>query len=379
MSRRQRFQYAVRERSMRELKRSKETYCCLHICLVISLGLFFGLFFGITYPEYLLTNYVETNCKIVSTTTRPNYSCQKSCSSCSKAPNGSPSCSGQINHFQSLNPVLCLTDPNQCAQSGIQCNNGYKCCARLCSSCTSCSGTGTSRSCRTYECNCNCIRSTSRNLCTINCHQVYTAVIGFSFKLKDESDATGFYEHFFDTKVDEADEYLKTFPIDDWMICYYNPDNPNTVLIDGDFFTDWKIAILVIFGVIPLFICLLVYTKLFFEYCVSNMKIKYLWPITISIWVGFIVPLCILLPIKEVGYRINQTDMIISVIVLIIIGNVPFVIRLSLDYCGLVNISDLFKTDKEIPIANAIPIENEQDDLENIQDYDDIQKAVEIS
>ena len=360
MSRRQRLQYAVRERSKRELRRSKETYCCLHIGFIVSLGLFFGLFFGITYPEIKLTDYVETECKIESLYTRTRYLCEKTCSSCSSSENIDPKCSNLINNLQNLNPLMCVVPNNplnpqnngNCPERDVRCNNDYHCCRRICHK------VGNTNVC-------TCSSSVSNHLCYINCRVVYTAQIGFSFLENGSSFKDGLYENFFDTDKTGADNFLSGFDVGDYMTCFYDPQNPNTVLINDDYFTDWKIAILIIFGVLPLFICMVVYTKLLYGF--TSIKKDYLWPITISTWFGVLVPFFILLPIMTRGYKVNKTDMSIAIGVLVIFGNAPFLVKLFIDYSGIKkDNSDKSETSCDHTTLDEVPIENEDPENKTI-------------
>ena len=78
------------------------------------------------------------------------HSCRKSCFGCFHCGFGDPSCSYALLH-------------------GIPgtCCDGYECCSRCCSTCSSCSGSGKSRHCHSYSCNCHCCDFTSNQACSV--------------------------------------------------------------------------------------------------------------------------------------------------------------------------------------------------------------------
>lgn len=346
--------YAIEER----LERIRENYTFLHISFLISLALFFGLFFGLTYPEYLQTKYVETDCTVVAINTKPNYACGKSCSYCGWADRDDPGCHSQIKKFQKLDPFLCDTDPAQCAQSGTTCNNGYKCCQTICQTCMSCTtdrkGTKT---CIPYRCNCYCAVSTHRHRCTINCHQVYTAEIEFSFKLRNNDDASGFYKEYFGKTVENANNFLIKYEIGQVVKCYYDPGSPTNVEIDGDFFTIWKFVILGIFGIFPLLICLMIYTYIAYSFCIHSFS--FVLYLTLSTWFGIVIPFGILIPIAYLGYRTDTKALVISTIIISSLGNIPLLIYSTAKWAP-----KLWQTLRGQYYYNSIPIASEvTDDL----------------
>jgi len=89
---------------------------------------------------------------LVNPTVRCHHtcSCKKTHCSCSSCPGSAPSCSSALSNQQ----------PGACC-------DGYECCQRVCSTCTTCTGSGKKRHCSSHSCHCHCSYSVSDSYCKV--------------------------------------------------------------------------------------------------------------------------------------------------------------------------------------------------------------------
>lgn len=276
----------------------------------------------------LHTSYIEIpECGVVSTDIVTRYECGRSCAGCSETQSNVPTCGARINHFESLDPEKCEAgDSNNCAQNGSPCNGGYKCCATVCQTCRSCHSNGKGgTSCYSYVCNCVCIRSVSRNHCTVSCYQAFSGKLDLIFnKINGEEQRATFIKDF-DRNQQSAQNFIASFPVGKSITCWYNPSDPTQVLIDGDFFTDWKLYVTGFLSILPLFLTLAVMTHFSFRSMVDYFQLDEDLHFYINwwLWIGILLPLAVALPIMEYGYKVDQKSWETTIIVLVVVGNVP--------------------------------------------------------
>lgn len=355
----------LRQRSTKIIRSSRKILgnesICLCISFFVTLSLFMGLFFGLVYPEYLLTKYIPTECYLVSTDVVARYKCGKSCPGCSQSPPDIPTCDSKIKEFELKDPEKCSskavngTGPEHCAISGSECQNGYECCATVCSTCTSCSSSKYGTSCRSYVCNCYCARSVSREYCTVDCYQAYSGKLDLLFNKNDGGEQLSSYLKDFDRDIEGAQNFITNYLVSESFTCYYNPNDPSEILIDGDFFTDWKLYLTGFLGILPLFTVLVILTHISFRNIVdrNQMDEDLHFYINWWLWIGIILPLVIALPIRDYGYRVNQNSWSITIAVLLVLGNLPL-LSIGFYYLWLWFV-EYYKT-KQIP--RAIPLNN---------------------
>ncbi|TFK73396.1 hypothetical protein BDN72DRAFT_761725 [Pluteus cervinus] len=245
------------------------------LCLTpISLVLFFPLFFKLNYPEIIRHGWPITRCHILQSEIIPRYCCEAQCKTdCSTAPSGAQQCSSLISSIDSgFSPTACAANSSACPSGvGGACDGGYYCCSdccQTCSSCTnSCSGTpsicSTSciPSCTTYTCNCYCCSSTPHQSCTLSCPSCFSVQLNLTYyttKLALESTT---YTQDFKKDNTAADNFLQAHLANSTSTCFYNPKDLTQVSFDVSF-TAWKWAITAVFGMLPLFVCILGFTYL---------------------------------------------------------------------------------------------------------------------
>ncbi len=324
----------LRQQSKRIVRSSRKVLndeaSCLSCSFCVSLILFMGLFFGLVYPEILLTNYIEVpECGTVSTDVVSRYECSYSCPGCSEAPPGVSTCNSKVSQFESLDPEKCgAGDSNHCVENGASCHAGYECCATICQTCRSCSSSPKGGiSCYSYVCNCVCISSVSREHCNVNCYTAYSGKLTLFFNKIDGEEQQSHFLKDFDKDIQGAQDFIANYTVGKSITCWYNPDNPSQVLIDGDVFTDWKLYVTGFLGILPLFLTLVVATHFTFRSIVDSFKMDEDLHFYINwwFWIGIILPLVVALPIMEHGYEVNQEAWKITIIVLLSLGNVPII------------------------------------------------------
>lgn len=237
-------------RSFRELTPIQQrNFCersCLCVLIFVSVPLFFGLLFGFMWPEVRRAGFTQTTCTITSVDVLYHYECWKSCS-CDST-DLEKTCDSVIGYDQSLDPKKCLSDSgssnvtkSQCPIENESCNGGYKCCSRRCTTINKVT-------------TCLCSSSVSNSFCVVNCQVKYTGAL--NVKLKENA---AIILQDFQTDLTAATEFTQFYNTKHTFTCYHNPLNGrplavNEVVLSRDY-TEWKIAIFVIFGVFPFFLC----------------------------------------------------------------------------------------------------------------------------
>ncbi|RIB20358.1 hypothetical protein C2G38_2179520 [Gigaspora rosea] len=251
---------------------------CYIISLVIALSLFFGLFFGLGYPEIQKAGYYPTACTIKNETIKSRYCCYRECdiTTCRNATSSSPSCSSLESRWNAFSPTQCaavlLANNSQniddyCPNYGSQatCDNGYYCCDKCCSTCTSCTPGG---SCNTYACNCSCCDSTNHQSCQIRCPECYTVELIMQYPLWGGGIITSNIYMDYDHDVTGAQNFLSVNPVESKVRCYYNPENPLQVLLS----VDYSVKTWVLVGISYIFWVSEILTNLFYK--ISNKEKK---------------------------------------------------------------------------------------------------------
>ncbi len=218
--------------------------CFGSLCSLVCLGWALGVFFGLNYPEIRRnTAFVQTNCTVrFPSRVVPYRYCSKSCSYCTDAPWGAPTCGQQAALDQSIDKY----DQSAATEARIEgpCDYGYKCCYEHCDTCRRCScsrrrrllgdaadateeeeeeeeeeteaggevvypgptapqgeirallsrrrqatavqrrnlkKSGCTTTCSTYRCNCYCVTSTYHQECTYSCRPHYETQVQISF------------------------------------------------------------------------------------------------------------------------------------------------------------------------------------------------------
>jgi len=268
---------------------------CSIILIVITCSLFFGLFFGLIYPEIVINMYYPTRCTIITAKIVPRNCCLVDCSGCSTAPASQSSCTDIKTYAEnSLHPDQCSTNNTEQCFATQNCSNGPKCCARICSTCMSCSGSKV-RTCTSYACNCICAHSTPNINCVISCNICY----GVFTTVKYNNITASRLENF-DQDLQKANTwFLEHNDPDILRTCWINPNNQSDFLWNVGY-TSWKWVIFSIFGALPLFLNLWFFTYLF----IKKFNNEIAFSGSMSIWIGLILPFVILLPIytNSVGY-----------------------------------------------------------------------------
>lgn len=228
---------------------------CGGVCLtLIPLSLFFGLFFGLNYPEIRQFDFVPTTCTTLYTAILPRYCCRKDCDGCGAAPTGASRCSAAIQTFENINPTDC---GDACPVNGSPCNNGYKCCATVCSTCRTCTTSSDHvTKCTSHVCNCHCVSSVSNQQCTVTCDQCYTSSIYLTYRGNTGEDRTYTHQTDFSTNRQGAENMNEKYHNGTSYACYYDPNNVDKLTLDAPSYTPWKWAITTLFGILPLLIIL---------------------------------------------------------------------------------------------------------------------------
>ena len=184
--------------------------------------------------------------------------------------------------------------------------------------------------CSYYPCNCHCYSYTNNILCEINCEMEFTSFFLIRFKKESgEEYEIGENKKFFGKDIVKASEYLHKLKVNETFNCYYDPffkKNDITmrnILIDNNFWDTKNSILFFIFGIIPLFCCLLIDTFFLIKKFIKNEKEVYL--LTFTFWFGVIIPLIIVLPIAKLGL-VNRKAWEIFFYVLLSIGNLPFIV-----------------------------------------------------
>jgi hypothetical protein len=210
----------------------------LKVAVAISLlALVFGIFFGCVYPTILDRQFFqETTCVSLNFTRAEYRACEIQGCSCSECPLTFYSiCDMDQFRFQSVNRSSCC--------------GGSQCCATCCDTCsyTTCSGSGSSRSCttHTYSCNCRCCSAVSHTTCAYVCGQ------------KNDFDVT-----YFVTATNGTFHYSTTCGIERWDCvqgveteydfgttwpCWYDTRNPDRVRFSP--VASYNIAAIVFVGI----------------------------------------------------------------------------------------------------------------------------------
>ncbi|KAJ7110644.1 hypothetical protein C8R44DRAFT_800384 [Mycena epipterygia] len=246
-------------------------YKFFRVFLAVSLALFFGLFFGLNYPEIVRHGWPLTRCTVLSSEIATRYCCETSCStgSCQSAPGGSPQCSSVISSIDSgYSPSACASNSSSCpSQSGSVCDGGYYCCNTCCQTCQSC----TSRYTKHWnKCNCYCCSSSSDLYCTLSCPICYKVDLQLLYSSRDGESHNVSYVQDFSKDVNSADNFLNRHLANSTSFCNYNPKDESQVLFDVSF-TAWKWAITAVFGILPLFVALSLFTYFLLVLPCSNL------------------------------------------------------------------------------------------------------------
>ncbi len=142
------------------------TYFC------ISFAIFMGLFFGIVHQDIqTIRETIEGTCSILNYTVTPFRCCENNGCSCSE-------CTANITCPSAL---ISLTE-GQCCGSPACCREQCDTCSRRETYACACTLHGCRRCTRTvhFPCNCRCVDSVNREICTIicgTCHNI-EAIIG---------------------------------------------------------------------------------------------------------------------------------------------------------------------------------------------------------
>jgi hypothetical protein len=234
---------------------------CIVILLLISLislGLFFGLFFGFFYSD---TN-VPTICTLKNSTIVTNYCCHSSCPSCENLNDKDiqisnstiNSCSQTINDIQQQNPLTFNYQNDQ----ALLCNGGYHCCNQVCDTCPICNTINNVMICSYYDCDCRCVKSVNNLRCRVYCNQCYTVHTIVEYYAYTELIVSNI-DYYFSTDLDQATKKLESLESNSRNVCFYNKNNPK-IVTDDNSIPPWKIAIMTIFGIVPLFACVCIIT-----------------------------------------------------------------------------------------------------------------------
>lgn len=268
----------------------------LGITTVVSFSIFCGTFFGLNYKEIDVNeNFILTSCLVYNKKIESRYCPKVDCGGCDQRGYLYPYCHDLNVKYSNLDPQKCVEDPSQCANRTL-CNNGYYCCSECCSTCTSCSGSGSSRSCHSYSCNCFCCSSTPSRTCTIYPNICYNAVLSLNYSTPEDESISSFFIKDFETDLTKAEQFIQGFTLYDSYKCYYDPDQFYDVRFSVDYTTGYWV-VTGIFAFVFL-MCLIFWSHILLlkidEYSRFNWHV---WCVTLFLWFGFLIPVCLFLPL----------------------------------------------------------------------------------
>ncbi|KAJ3276226.1 hypothetical protein HDV01_005674 [Terramyces sp. JEL0728] len=297
-----------------------ERQICWIICFAVSLSIFLPVFLIYNLPEIERASYTPSTCTFKNSTITTKYCCSVTCTSCSESPSNIKECGSLVDIYNSRNPSNC-SSTNSCAVDGEMCYGGYKCCTTCCQTCKSCStscdskGNNCKESCTSYDCNCYCCSDVNHLLCNVNCPICYTVVADVSFILSSGSLKNGTVtQDMGPNNSHDAQSFLDTHKSGFQQTCYYNPKDPNTVLLDISYTpSKW---VWFAFGTLPLFV-----TLVYGSYIVlDEMQASYIPSNMWFIWVGIVFPIVIFLPIRIWGILDYTGTRVFTFLICILVG-----------------------------------------------------------
>jgi hypothetical protein len=334
------------------------------VCFAVSAALWLGLFFGLNYPEIVVHDtYKSTHCTVVNSTMQMRYCCEKTCA-CTECINSNlPTCSSMLSAANNKSVYDCQSSINGSCPVVGGCCSGPKCCSQCCSTCKSCSG----GKCSTYSCNCRCCSSVKSEFCQVTCPLCYSVevVVEYMYPVSgsqnvstsrnvssifdvsnetswtdvnstgtDFSNVTvaptnatqlsidyqqeGFikiYQDFF--KDDQkAKKFLSDYQQNSSKQCFYNPKNSAQVVFSTDY-TWWK-WLLTSIPSASLLLVLCGLTDAVILYFLRTEKVTF--EVRTALWVGLILPVVVILPIRKFGHISHVADIVLLVIMLVFVS-----------------------------------------------------------